>query len=60
VVGTHGDIGSTAVGLRLHGEDAGERRPGKPEELGANRGVSRVAGDKLEPIEATDTEGAQR
>jgi hypothetical protein len=28
------------VGLRLHGENAGERGPGEPEGLGANRKMS--------------------
>jgi hypothetical protein len=48
------------VGLRLHGEYAGEHGPGKQEELGANRGVSRVVGDKAELTETTYTVGARR
>jgi hypothetical protein len=43
------------AGRRLHGEDVGERGSGEPEGLGANRGVSQVAGDKAELTEATGT-----
>jgi hypothetical protein len=49
-----------AAGLRLHGEDAGERGAGKTRGDGANRGVSWVAGDKAELTEATDTARARR
>jgi hypothetical protein len=45
-LGDVGDAGKPRVdggGLRLHEEDSGERGPGEPEGLGANRGVSRVA-----------------
>jgi hypothetical protein len=49
------------VGLRLHGEDAGERGPSEPEGLWANRGVSWVAGEEAELTEATGaTETQQR
>jgi hypothetical protein len=40
------------VGLRLHGEDAGECELGEPEGLGANRGVSRAADEEAELTEA--------
>ena len=39
--------------LWLHREDSSERGPGKPEGLGANREVSRVADDEAEHTEAT-------
>jgi hypothetical protein len=51
-VGTQGDLGSTVAGLRLHGEDTGERGPGKLVGLGANRGVSRAADEEAELTEA--------
>jgi hypothetical protein len=46
--------------LRLHGQDTGERGPGKPEGLGTNREVSRVADGEAELIEATSTAQARR
>ena len=46
--------------LRLHGENSGEHGLGKPERLGANRGVSGADDDKAELTEAADTAGAQR
>jgi hypothetical protein len=48
------------AGLRLHGENVGERRPGKLERLGANQEVSRVAGEGAELTEATDAAVARR
>jgi hypothetical protein len=60
MTGTQGNLGSTVVGLRLHGEDAGERGLGEPEGLWANRGVSRVAGEEAELIEATGATETQR
>jgi hypothetical protein len=47
-------------GLRLHGEDSGERGSGKPEGLGVNREVSRVADGEAEFTEATGATRAQR
>jgi hypothetical protein len=47
-------------GLQLHGKHSGERGPGKPEGLGANRGVSRAADGEAELTRATDTTRAQR
>jgi hypothetical protein len=41
-------------GLQLHRENANERGPGKLEWLGANREVSRVAGEGVKLIKATD------
>jgi hypothetical protein len=49
-----------AAELRLHGEKADERGPGKTEGLGANQRVSRVAGEEAEFSEATDVTEAQR
>jgi hypothetical protein len=46
-------------GLRLHGKHSGERGPGKPEGLGANRGVSRATDGEAELTEETDTTRAQ-
>jgi hypothetical protein len=40
-----GCLGSMAMELRLHGEKAGERGPGKTEELGENQRVPRVVGE---------------
>jgi hypothetical protein len=48
-----------AVGLRLHGENAGERGPGEPEGLGANQRVSHTIGEEVELTEATDTARAR-
>jgi hypothetical protein len=48
------------VGLQLHGENAGERRPGEIEGLGANQRVSRVAGEGAELTEASDAADARR
>jgi hypothetical protein len=47
-------------GLRLHGKHSGEHGPGKPEGLGANRGVSRVADGEAELTRAMDATQAQR
>jgi hypothetical protein len=47
-------------GLRLHGENAGERGPGETERLGANQKVSRVAGEGAELTEATDAANTRR
>jgi hypothetical protein len=50
------DTGKARVdgcGLRLHREVSGERGPGEPEGLGADRMVSRVADDEAELTEAT-------
>jgi hypothetical protein len=47
-------------GLRLHGEDSDERGPGKPEGLGANQEVSRVADGEAKLTEATSTAQARR
>jgi hypothetical protein len=47
-------------GLRLHGKHSGERGPGNPERLGANRGVSQVAGGAAELTEETGATRAQR
>ena len=41
-------------GLWLHGENAGERGPCELERVGANREVSRVAGEGAELTEATN------
>jgi hypothetical protein len=49
-----------ASGLRLHGENAGERGPGEPEGLGANWKMSHIAGEEAELTEATDVAGAWR
>jgi hypothetical protein len=46
--------------LWLHVKHSGERKPGNPEGLGVNRGVSRVAGDAAELTEAIDATGIQR
>jgi hypothetical protein len=46
--------------LRLHWENSGERGPGRPEGLGANRGVSRVADGEAELTEATGATRARR
>jgi hypothetical protein len=46
-------------GLRLHWKHSGERGPGKPEGLGANRGVSRVADGEAELTRAIDVMGTQ-
>jgi hypothetical protein len=51
---------STAAGLWLHGENAGEHGPGKIEGLGANQRVSRAAGGEAELTEATDAADARR
>jgi hypothetical protein len=58
-----GDTGKPRAdggGLRLNGEVSGERRPGEPEGLGADRGVSQVANDEAELIEATGAARARR
>jgi hypothetical protein len=47
-------------GLWLHGKHSGERGPGKPEGLGANREVSRVANGEAELTEATNATGTER
>jgi hypothetical protein len=47
-------------GHRLHRKDPGEREPGKPEGLGANREVPRVADDEVELNEATGEAQARR
>jgi hypothetical protein len=47
-------------GLRLHGEDSGERGPNKLEGLGANRGVSQATGGAAELTEETGATRAQR
>jgi hypothetical protein len=49
--------GSTTVELR---QRTSERGPGQPEGKGANRGASRVAGDKVELTEATNMARARR
>jgi hypothetical protein len=46
--------------LRLHREKSGERGPGGPEGLGANRGVSRDADGEAELTEATSATWARR
>jgi hypothetical protein len=48
------------AGLRLHGEDADERRPGEPEGLGANRRMSHAAGEEAELTEAAGATETQR
>jgi hypothetical protein len=58
--GTQGCLGSTAVGLRLHGENVGEHGLGEIEGLGANQRVSRVAGKGAELTEALDAVDARR
>jgi hypothetical protein len=60
MAGTQGGLGSTEAGLRLHGENTGEHRPGETEGLGANQRVSRIAGEEAELTEATDAADAQR
>jgi hypothetical protein len=60
--GNDGDARTPRVdggGLRLHGENADERGPGELERLGANREVSRVAGEGAELTEATDATDAR-
>jgi hypothetical protein len=47
-------------GLQLHGKHSDEHGPGKPEGLGANRGVSRVADGEAELTWTTDATGTQR
>jgi hypothetical protein len=42
------------VELRSHKKNSGEREPGKPKGMGANRGAFQVAGDRAELTEATD------
>jgi hypothetical protein len=59
-MGTLGCLGSTMAGLRLHGENAGEHRPGKTEGLGAIQRVSRAAGEDAELTEATDATDARQ
>jgi hypothetical protein len=62
-LGDGGDAGKPRVdggGLRLHGKDSGERGPGEPEGLGANRGVSRVADGEAELTEAMNAARARR
>jgi hypothetical protein len=46
------------VELRLHRRNSGERGPGRPKGLGANRRVFQVAGDSAELTGATDTAGS--
>jgi hypothetical protein len=58
--GTQGDLGSTATELRLQGEEAGERGPGEPAGLGANRKMSHVAGEEAELTEATGVAETQQ
>jgi hypothetical protein len=55
-----GRLGSTVAELRLHWESSGERRPGGPEGLGVNRGVSRVTDGEAELTEATGAARARR
>jgi hypothetical protein len=58
-----GDAGKPQVdggGLWLHGEVSGQRGPGEPEGLGANRGVSRVADGEAELTEAMSEAMARR
>jgi hypothetical protein len=47
-------------GLRLHRKHSGECGLGKPEGLGANRGVSRAADGEAELTGAMDATRAQR
>jgi hypothetical protein len=47
-------------GLRLLGKHSGERGPGKPKGLGANRGVSKAIGGAVELTEGTGATRAQR
>jgi hypothetical protein len=60
--GWRGAVKSSVDGgrLRLHGKHSGEHRLGKPERLGANRGVSRVADGEVELTGATNATGTQR
>jgi hypothetical protein len=44
--------------LRLHRKNSGERGPGGPEGLGANRGAFQVVGDRPELTGATDAAGS--
>jgi hypothetical protein len=60
MVGTQGGLGSTAAGLRLHGENAGERGWGETEGMGANQRVSRITGEEAELTEATNAADARR
>jgi hypothetical protein len=55
-----GGLRSTAAELRLHGEETGERGPGKPEGLGANQKVSHDAGEGVELTEAMGVIETQR
>jgi hypothetical protein len=59
-VGTQGGLGSTTVGLRLHGENAGDCGPSELEGLGANRKMSHVAGEEAELTEAAGAIETQR
>jgi hypothetical protein len=60
MAGTKGCLGSTAAGLRLHGENVDERGLGETERLGANQRVSRVAVEETELTEATHAADARR
>jgi hypothetical protein len=46
--------------LQLHGKHSGEQGLGKPEGLGANRGVSRVVNGEAELTGAMEAKGTQR
>jgi hypothetical protein len=46
-------------GLQMHGKHSSERGSGEPEGLGANQGVSQVAGGAAELTEETDATRAQ-
>jgi hypothetical protein len=59
-VGTRGSLGSTVVNSGYTGKYSGERGPGEPKGLGANRGVSRVADGEAELTEATSATGARQ
>jgi hypothetical protein len=48
------------TGLWLHGENTGERGPGEPEGLRANRKMSHVAGEEVELTEAAGATETQR
>jgi hypothetical protein len=60
MAGMQGCLGSTTTGIRLYGENDGEREPGETEGLGANQRMSRIAGEEAELTEATDVADARR
>jgi hypothetical protein len=60
IAGTRRSLRSTTANSGCTEKYSGERGPGEPEGLRANRGVYRVADGEAELTEATDATGAQR